>query len=352
MYNDFDEDVYRMDESQIDPRILREITPDNKIIALWIIIIANAIAGIMCIALGGDAFETGGLNYEYMFNNHEFRRVLTYMFLHANVPHFVNNMVALFLFGITVESRMGSLKTAIIYFGSGIGAGVFSVFVSHLIDPETIRFAAGASGAVFGIMCASMYFTFKSSRDDGKSGMLVSIILVVVYAVISNGAQVDIWSHIGGAIVGGVLAYLLGKGSGYENSGTKFVAVVCTVLICVFGVLMAGIGTEASEIKDSRIDEVKNQIIFDGYDYTFGQCLDGGCEEAKWTIFTASSKEKVVEFNGELTYNGKDSKLKIQFTYSTFNKKWLINYAALNGKAFTDSVQLGEFLYDIGNFTE
>ncbi len=49
---------------------------------------------------------------------------------------------------------IGSLRTAIIYFGSGLASGLVSVYILHLINPDVIRFAAGASGAIFGVMCA------------------------------------------------------------------------------------------------------------------------------------------------------------------------------------------------------
>ena len=78
-----------------------------------IIILANLLAGIMCIIAGSDHFETGGLNYQYIHNNKEYIRLLTYMFLHANLPHFINNMVALYLFGSRLEPRIGSLRTAL-----------------------------------------------------------------------------------------------------------------------------------------------------------------------------------------------------------------------------------------------
>ena len=80
---------------------------------MLIIILANLLAGIMCIIAGSDHFETGGLNYQYIHNNKEYIRLLTYMFLHANLPHFINNMVALYLFGSRLEPRIGSLRTAL-----------------------------------------------------------------------------------------------------------------------------------------------------------------------------------------------------------------------------------------------
>lgn len=69
-----------------------ETNPKDMPVIL-IIILANFIAGVMCIIAGSDHFETGGLNYQYIHNNKEYIRLLTYMFLHANVPHFVNNMM-------------------------------------------------------------------------------------------------------------------------------------------------------------------------------------------------------------------------------------------------------------------
>ena len=56
----------------------------------------SALQALMCIIAGSDHFETGGLNYQYIHNNKEYIRLLTYMFLHANLPHFINNMVALY----------------------------------------------------------------------------------------------------------------------------------------------------------------------------------------------------------------------------------------------------------------
>lgn len=53
--------------------------PGNMVITL-IIVIANLISGIMCIIAGSNHFETGGLNYEYIHNNKEMIRILTYMF--------------------------------------------------------------------------------------------------------------------------------------------------------------------------------------------------------------------------------------------------------------------------------
>ena len=144
----------------------------KKMPVTCLIILANLVAGILCIMAKNDHFDTGGLNYEYIHNNREYVRLITYMFLHANVAHFFNNMVALLIFGSTVENKLGSLRMAIIYFGSGIGGGAMSVYVSHMINPDTMRFSAGASAAVFGVMCAAVFLRIKGENEARRQDVL------------------------------------------------------------------------------------------------------------------------------------------------------------------------------------
>lgn len=339
-----DDEVYEIKSDRINPedfyqhgqkKLYSEVSLRNMPVVL-IIILANLLAGIMCIIASSDHFETGGLNYQYIHNNKEYIRLLTYMFLHANLPHFINNMVALYLFGSRLEPRVGSLRTAIIYFGSGIASGLVSVYVSHLINPDVIRFAAGASGAIFGVMCATLFTNFSSKTDSNKTTVIVSIALIIVYALISNGANVDILGHLGGGIAGGILVFILYHDyldDAFESTVSTIIAIVLTVIICFVGVSSAGIGTKAKPMQDSRIDVVKSQQIFKDYTVTYGECLDNKCTDPEWTIFSSSDKKKVVEFNGNVVYNNMNSSLKIQFVYNDSDDYWALSYMALNGTA-------------------
>ena len=138
-----------------DPYVVHTVPPVQPVrakqtipIVTILIIVANVIAAIMCIGIE-NTFQLAGINYEYITINHEYRRLISYMFIHADFEHLIGNMVALFLFGKLVEQRLGSLRMAIIYFGSGVGAGFLSMEIAHKLNPESPRFAAGASGAVF-----------------------------------------------------------------------------------------------------------------------------------------------------------------------------------------------------------
>lgn len=72
--------------------------------------------------------------------------IVTYMFLHApGLMHIFFNMLILFFFGPRLELRLGGRRFLILYFVSGITAGLVSI-------PFTPWAAiVGASGAIFGV---------------------------------------------------------------------------------------------------------------------------------------------------------------------------------------------------------
>jgi len=89
-------------------------------------------------------------------------QIVTYMFVHGGWLHILFNMLALFLFGIQLERRIGSTEFLLLYFFTGIGAGVATVliFVPSGMGMTPI---AGASGAIFGLLLAFASF-FPDSR--------------------------------------------------------------------------------------------------------------------------------------------------------------------------------------------
>ena len=116
------------------------------------------------------------------------------MFLHSGFDHLFGNMFALYMFGSTVERKLGSLRTTIIYFVSGIVAGIISMNVYHMTDPDRMHFSIGASGAVFGIICAAVFLTFMGNRKASRKDMMVSIVVVVIYALYTNEKNIDIYA--------------------------------------------------------------------------------------------------------------------------------------------------------------
>lgn len=305
-----------------------------------LIIVANVIAAIMCIGID-NTFQLAGINYEYITVNHEYRRLISYMFIHADFEHLVGNMVALFLFGKLVEERLGSLRMAVIYFGSGIGAGAVSMELAHILHPERARFAAGASGAVFGIMCAAVFLHIMGRKNAERKDMIIAIALVIGYAIYSAGGNVDIYGHIGGAIVGGILAFALNvkKWQGFtENQFCKILAIIATIVLCVMGVGEAHIGKDQTSLMDEKVTYIREQPVAD-YEMksygtkTYGEALDDYCTNTKWESFTAESGEQVVQFNGNAYYKGSEKEVIIQFLITGDCESYELTYFAFDEKA-------------------
>lgn len=75
---------------------------------------------------------------------------ITSIFLHANFAHLFYNMLALFFFGIYLESLVGKKTFLKIFFISGLFGNI--LFLLTTPDPEIP--AVGASGAIYGIIGA------------------------------------------------------------------------------------------------------------------------------------------------------------------------------------------------------
>jgi len=73
---------------------------------------------------------------------------ITSIFLHADINHIFFNMFALFMFGITLESRIGHSKFLLIFLLSGIMGNIGYMMTAF---DSTIP-GLGASGAIYGIM--------------------------------------------------------------------------------------------------------------------------------------------------------------------------------------------------------
>lgn len=73
-------------------------------------------------------------------------RFITAIFLHGSLGHLIFNLLALALFGLVLESVVGSKKFLRIFFISGV--------VANLIAVNYYPSSLGASGAIYGILGA------------------------------------------------------------------------------------------------------------------------------------------------------------------------------------------------------
>lgn len=144
-----------------------------------------------------------GANLDVLVKNGEYYRLFTCIFLHVGIMHLLCNMYSLYIIGREVENLFGKIKYIIIFILSGIFGSIMSLAFTH----NTI--SAGASGAIFGLLGALLYFGMHYRTYLGEAIKRSIIPIIVVNLIIGFFAEgIDLAAHIGG-LVGGVLVAMM-----------------------------------------------------------------------------------------------------------------------------------------------
>src|SRR5690625_2339728 len=166
----------------------------------YILIVLNIFMFLMLELNGGsmnmENLIQSGAKYNPAIIDGEWWRIVSSMFLHIGAFHLIMNMIALYYLGMAVERIYGSTRFLIIYFLGGIGGGLTSFAFN-------IHVAAGASGALFGLFGALLFFGIIYKRlffqTMGKSLIIILAINLVLGFIVP---QIDMGAHLGGLIAG------------------------------------------------------------------------------------------------------------------------------------------------------
>ena len=131
----------------------------------------------------------------------EWWRMITGGFLHAGVIHLAFNMFLLWMLGSQLERLLGVTSYLLLYFGSLL-SGVLGVM---LLDPKVLT--VGASGAVFGLMGATVVYQLRRGLSPWSNGIgsLLVINLIFTFA----RPNISVGGHIGGLLGGLLLGWLI-----------------------------------------------------------------------------------------------------------------------------------------------
>ena len=168
----------------------------------------------------------------------QYYRLLTGILLHGGILHLLFNCYSLYVIGSQIESFLGKIKYLIIYFFSGLTGSLLSITMSGGVG------SVGASGAIFGLMGALLYFGYYYRVFLGnvlKSQIIPLIVLNLVFGFFTQG--VDNFAHIGGLVGGVVITMALGvkdKSSTFEKVNGWIIAAVFLVFLGYMGLVLAG----------------------------------------------------------------------------------------------------------------
>jgi membrane associated rhomboid family serine protease len=132
---------------------------------------------------------------------------VSYMFVHGGLLHLFGNMLALYVFGTAVESRMGSRNFLLYYLFCGIGAAVFSLLLAGIMAVGPF---VGASGAVLGVAVAFAMFwpdaeliVFPIPVPIKARTLVIGLVaLDVIGSRLWPGDGIAHIAHVGGALFG------------------------------------------------------------------------------------------------------------------------------------------------------
>ncbi len=196
---------------------------------------------ILNVLIFGFFWLTGKLDYGYsllasygpFIKMGEYYRLISACFMHANLVHLLFNMYALLIIGMQLESFIGRAKYLTVYLFSGLTGSLLSMIVT----PNAV--SVGASGAIFGLLGAILYFGYHYRLYLGsviKSQIIPLILVNLVLGFVMPG--VDNAAHIGGLIGGGLI--MIGLGVKYKSSNfEKINGLIVSLFYVGFLVFMA-----------------------------------------------------------------------------------------------------------------
>jgi membrane associated rhomboid family serine protease len=161
-------------------------------------------------------------------------RLATSGFLHTGWLHLGFNLFSLYIFSGVVEAGLGTLNFLLIYFASLIGGGVLSLLIHRHHGSYS---SVGASGAVCGVMFASvaLYPQMKIGLfllPLSMPSWLYALLFVgfSIYGIRSKKDNIGHDAHLGGALVGMVLALILHPEAFAENYGAILLILIPAVV--------------------------------------------------------------------------------------------------------------------------
>ena len=132
--------------------------PKHRIPVMTLLLILINVVVYLYVEIHGSSYDAedmikmGAVYEPYIVQRHEYLRLITHFFLHFGFDHLFNNMISLLILGYSLEKVTGKIRFLILYFLSGILAGIVSLAYNLSMAQESV--SCGASGAIYGLMGA------------------------------------------------------------------------------------------------------------------------------------------------------------------------------------------------------
>ena len=165
-----------------------------------------------------DVEEKFAMSPYYIVRGERLYTLLTSMFLHAGWFHLLGNMLYLYIFGDNVEDVFGHMSYLVFYTICGLAASfTYIMSLESFIQTDLV---VGASGAISGVLGAYLVLYPKARILTLVFPLIVPIPAIIfigfwflmqwLNVIFVSGGMIAYWAHIGGFIVGMILALTFG----------------------------------------------------------------------------------------------------------------------------------------------
>jgi membrane associated rhomboid family serine protease len=186
-------------------------------------IIATCILCFFLLLIWPDLKPGIALIAEKVLKNKELYRLISYAFAHAGILHLGGNMWFLWVFGRTVEDKIGVIRFVLFFLVCALSSAI--LFIAAVAD-KTIP-CVGASGAISGVIGAYLVLFPKAKIRFcifGRMGtyrhytyvyawiyIIVWVAMNILFGLFQSAGYasgVAYWGHIGGFVAGVIFAEL------------------------------------------------------------------------------------------------------------------------------------------------
>lgn len=216
-------------KTETDNKKFEKIFSKKKLIVTYLIILICILMYVLVVFMGASnkAYLLLGANLKALVKSGQIYRLITYAFLHGGLVHLIANMYSLYIIGSQIENNYGKLKFIFIYLVSALTGGLLSAIFNNNIS-------IGASGAIFGLLGALVYFGFhfRLYLSDALKTRIVPVILInlLIGFMVTD---IDNACHIGG-LIGGYLAAMAVGIPEVENKKDKINGVILLLIYITF----------------------------------------------------------------------------------------------------------------------
>ena len=185
--------------------------------------------------ISGEVLFRLGEKSPYILLAGQWWRLVTAIFLHADLLHIGFNLWCLFDLGPEVESLFSTAKFVVFYLATGVAGFLLSFWWSPSVP------SVGASGAILGLIGILIGVSFHHGHlgKEYRGRLWRWVIYIAIFGLF---LRVDNAAHIGGLATGVLLGYLVSEGEAETQAGQNLwnlLAVLSIVLIAGSFALMA-----------------------------------------------------------------------------------------------------------------